>query len=245
MPRPIASRRSSLLGVLLLLALTMVLAAPASAAPAWSVGEVFVTDAGTNNHLVKLVAAQGMPDGVVPGLTAPQGVAVDDAGNVFVADKTRVVRLTNSAQWTEVGTGPMSAYGVAVDAAGDVYIADADNNRVLRVPADGGAQTEVGTGLNKPYGVAVDLLGDVYIADYGNHRVVRVPADGSGQSTVGSGLSSPDGVAVDTAGDVYIADYTARAGGQGVSRRWANHRSQQSEPAVLGRSRCLRRSAGR
>ena len=210
MSKSIAPRRASVVGVLLLLALTTVgVAAPARAVPVWSVGEVFITDAGTNNHLVKLVAAQGVPDGVVPGLTAPQGVAVDNAGGVFVADMTQVVKLTGPPfQWTVVGTGPMSAYGVAVDAAGDVYIADADNNRVLRVPADGGAQTEVGTGLNKPYGVAVDLLGDVYIADFGNHRIVRVPAGGGEQTEIGTGLAGPDGVAVDAAGDVFIADYT-------------------------------------
>ena len=97
-------------------------------------------------------------------------------------------------------------YGVAVDGAGDVFIADTGNNRVVEVPAGGGAQTTVGSGLSYPYGVAVDGAGDVFIADTCNNRVVEVPAGGGAQTTVGSGLSDPTGVAVDGAGDVFIAD---------------------------------------
>ena len=41
---------------------------------------------------------------------------------------------------------------MAVDAAGDVFIADTGNNRVVEVPAGGGAQTTMGSGLNQPWG---------------------------------------------------------------------------------------------
>jgi hypothetical protein len=63
---------------------------------------------------------------------------------------------------------------VAVDGAGDVFIADTGNDRVVRVPADGGAQTTVASGLNTPVGVAVDGGGDVFIGDSANNRVVEV-----------------------------------------------------------------------
>jgi sugar lactone lactonase YvrE len=122
-----------------------------------------------------------------------------------------------------IGTGPQIAYGpgvqttvaskglngpfgVAVDGAGDVFITDNGNNRVVKVPAAGGAQTTVGTGLNQPYGVAVDGAGDVFIADVGNNHVVEIPAGGGAQTTVGTGLNQPYGVAVDGAGDVFITD---------------------------------------
>ena len=49
--------------------------------------------------------------------------------------------------------------GVAVDAAGDVLIADAKNNRVVKVPAGGGAQTNVGSALSSPLRVAADAAG--------------------------------------------------------------------------------------
>jgi len=109
--------------------------------------------------------------------------------------------------------------GVAMDANGDVFIADTDNNRVVEVPAHGGAQVTLGDGLAEPHGLAVDGAGDVFIADTGNSRVVEVPANGGAQITLGcghqaaqclhlagSGLSQPQGVAVDGAGNAFIAD---------------------------------------
>jgi sugar lactone lactonase YvrE len=96
--------------------------------------------------------------------------------------------------------------GVAMDANGDVFVADTDNNRVVEVPANGGAQATLGDGLAQPHGLAVDGAGDVFIADTGNNRVVEVPAKGGSQITLGSGLSQPHGVAVDGAGNLFIAD---------------------------------------
>jgi sugar lactone lactonase YvrE len=63
---------------------------------------------------------------------------------------------------------------LAVDAAGDVFIADDRHNRVVEVPAGGGAQFTVGSGLNYPTGVAVDGAGDIFIADTHNNQVVEV-----------------------------------------------------------------------
>jgi DNA-binding beta-propeller fold protein YncE len=144
------------------------------------------------------------------GLYYPFGVAVDAAGDVFIADtyNSRVVKIpAGGGAQTTVGSGLNMPGGVAVDGAGDVFIADAYNSRVVEVPAGGGAQTTVGSGLSYPYGVAVDAAGDVFITDSGNNRVVEVPASGGPQTTVpASGLKYPIGVAVDGAGDVFIGD---------------------------------------
>jgi len=142
-------------------------------------------------------------------LSYPTEVAVDGAGDVFIADhnNNRVVEVqAGGGPQTTVGSGLSSPHGVAVDGAGDVFIADAGNNRVVEAPAGGGPQTTVGSGLNSPYGVTVDGAGDVFIADTYNSRVVEVPAGGGPQTTVGNGLSYPFDVAVDGAGDVFIAD---------------------------------------
>jgi hypothetical protein len=90
------------------------------------------------------------------------------------------------------------------------------NNRVLEVPAGGGAAIAIGptvngVPLNDPHGLAVDDKGNLYIADLGNNRVVMTPA-GAGAATAieptvnGIGLQNPEGVAVDGAGDLFIAD---------------------------------------
>ncbi|MGB9236960.1 MAG: hypothetical protein WCC04_21325, partial [Terriglobales bacterium] len=146
------------------------------------------------------------------GLRSPWGVAVDAAGDVFIADtgNSRVVEVpAGGGAAIVVGSGLSSPAGVAVDGAGDIFIADYGNNRVVEVAAGGGGQTTLAaSGLNHPIGVAVDGAGDVFIADSGNNRVVEVAAGGSGQTTVGAtGLNGPTGVAVDGAGNVFIADY--------------------------------------
>ena len=148
------------------------------------------------------------------GLNLPSGVAVDAAGNVYVADSfnNRVVKLAAGSATQEVlpFTGLYQPVGVAVDAAGNLYVGDKSNNRVLKLAA-GSATQEVlpFTGLYFPYGVAVDPPGNLYVADYGNGRVVEL-APGSGTQTVlpFAGLDSPIYVAVDAAGNVYVGDGT-------------------------------------
>jgi sugar lactone lactonase YvrE len=152
----------------------------------------------------------GIQTAVGSGLNGPSGVAVDEAGDVFIADtnNNRVVKvLAGGGAQTTVGSGLSFPSAAAVDGAGDVFIADFNNNRVVDVPAGGGTQLTVNTGsytLSRPYGVAVDGAGDVFITDAGNNRVLEVPAGGGAPTTVGSGLSNPHAVAVDGAGNVFI-----------------------------------------
>jgi Bacterial Ig-like domain (group 3)/NHL repeat len=188
-------------------------------APGLRMGAVQLMDNSGNLLATTFLSGQGQGPAIAfgpgaqtivgSGLNLPNGLAVDGAGNVFIADtnNNRVVEVPASGgAQTTVGSGLGSPAGVAVDGAGDVFIADTNNNRVVEVPASGGAQTTVGSGLGSPAGVAVDGAGDVFIADTNNNRVVEVPASGGAQTTVGSGLGSPAGVAVDGAGDVFIAD---------------------------------------
>jgi len=186
-------------------------------------------------------------------LNNPNGVAVDAAGNVYIADtnNNRIRKVSAGTIATVAGNGnccfggdggaaasallnnPMS---VAVDAAGDLYIADFGNQRIRKVSAAGTITTVAGNGtagyagdggpatgaeLNGPYGVAVDSSGNIYIGDTSNLRVRKV--DGSGNITTyagngsygfsgdggpatSAGVYQPGGLAFDLAGNLYIAD---------------------------------------
>jgi serine/threonine-protein kinase len=157
------------------------------------------------------------PAAVLPftGLSSPRGVAVDTAGNVYLADSGngRVLELVVGASSPTAlpfaGLGGPS--GVAVDGTGTVYVTNVGNNRVLKLTAGSSSTTELTfTGLNNPLtspdGVAVDSAGTVYVTD-GANRVLKLPA-GSSNPTVPpfTGLSNPIGVAVDTAGNLYVSD---------------------------------------
>jgi sugar lactone lactonase YvrE len=152
-------------------------------------------------------------------LSAPAGVAVDGAGNVYIADSgnNRVVELP----WAGSGYGPQTTLpiaglinpmGLAVDAAGDLFIASNGNDRVFKLPwtSNGfGPQIKVGTGLTGPSAVAVDTNGGVYITDTLDERIDFLEWTGAGfaaEQGIGSYHPGPMAIAVDGAGDVYFTD---------------------------------------
>jgi uncharacterized protein (TIGR03437 family) len=183
-------------------------------------------------------------------LGGPAGIALDSAGNLYIADayNYRVRKVSANGVITTVagnGTagysgdnGPAtsaqlrSIYGVAVDSAGNLYIADTDNNRIREV-SKGTITTLAGTGtvgysgdngpatsarFSSPWSVAVDSAGSLYIADLFNNALRKVSGGtittiaGGGAGFSGGGpvngvaLTAPNGVTVDAAGNLYIAD---------------------------------------
>jgi DNA-binding beta-propeller fold protein YncE len=166
-----------------------------------------VTQAGTS-----YVAANPVVALVSTGLSAPEGVAVDAAGNVYMADYNNSaikewVAATNTVT-TLVSTGLFDPADVAVDGSGNVFITDHKNNAIKEwVAASKTVSTLVSTGLNGPDGLALDASGNVYFADSNSSTIKEwVKATGTVTTLVSSGLFSPSGVAVDVVGNVYIAD---------------------------------------
>ena len=140
------------------------------------------------------------------GFNFPGAVAVDGAGDVFVADtgNNAVKEILPGGTIKTIGSGFNTPEGVAVDRFGDVLVADTGNNAV-KVVFPNGAISTIGSGFSDPIGVAVDRAGDVFVADYGHNAVKEIQVGGAIR-TIGSGFSRPFGVALDAAGDVYVAD---------------------------------------
>jgi formylglycine-generating enzyme required for sulfatase activity len=163
-----------------------------------------VTPGGVVTTLAGLAGSWGSADGTgsAAQFKGPYGVAVDSAGNVYVADtySSTIRKVTPGGVVTTPaglagstgsadGTGSAARFngpqGVAVDSAGNVYVADTDNNTIRKVTPGGVVTTLAGlagssgstdgTGslarFGQPFGVAVDSVGNVYVADSGNHTI--------------------------------------------------------------------------
>ena len=227
-------------------------------------GNLYVADSGNSTIrkvtgsgvVTTLAGSAGQPGSADNPVSAaryysPNGVALDSAGDVYVADTYNstirkvtsdggVTTLAGSAGQSGSADGTNNTaqfnfpYGVAVDNAGNVYVADSGNNTIRKVTRDGVVTTLAGNAgqpgstdgangvalFNYPSGVAVDIAGNVYVADTGNNTIRKVTSGGvvttlagnPGQSGSADGAGNaasfylPNGVAVDNAGNVYVAD---------------------------------------
>jgi hypothetical protein len=148
----------------------------------------------------------GAPSGAV--FNQPQSMAVDGAGNIFIADTGNcIVRKVS-----KIGNTVSTVAGVAPTGG-------AAN---CGMGTDGGAATS--SILSQPSSVALDAAGNLYIADTGNNAIRMVSAatgkigtvagnldaapafDGDGGLATSAHLNGPKGVAVDGFGNIYIAD---------------------------------------
>lgn len=179
-----------------------------------SSGNIYIAD--SHNHRVRKVAGGVITTVAGTGtagfsgdggqaasaqLALPLAVALDSAGNLYIADTNnqRIRRVAGSTITTVAGDGE------------ELYA------------GDGGAATAAA--LDSPTGVAADTTGKIYIADRHNQRIRMVDATGNITTLVGSGavtfaggysgdggnataalLAKPSGVSVDGAGNIYIAD---------------------------------------
>jgi len=182
----------------------------------------------------------------------PQAVALDAAGEIYVADtgNNTIRRVSPSGVVTTLaglarrvgsadGQGSAARFnypcGVAVDSAGNIYVAELYNSTIRKVTPAGAVTTLAGqTGVfgcadgkggaakfDGPISITVDAADDVYVADFFNNAIRKVTATGvvttlAGQRTYQTGSADgkgsgaqfyhPCGLTVDSTGNVYVAD---------------------------------------
>jgi len=184
-------------------------------APGLRTGMLQITDTAGNPIFESAIFGQGQgpavsildSNSIGSGLNAPQGVAVDRAGDIFIADtgNNRVVEVpAGGGPQTTVGSGLNGPQGVAVDGVGNVFITDSGNRRLVKIPAGGGAQTTLANGAY--LFVAVDGKDNLFLTQmqsYGVAGVQEIPAGGGAPVALGSNLYEATGVTVDGAGDVF------------------------------------------
>ncbi len=133
------------------------------------------------------------------GLVDPQGLALDQNGNLYISDpdnnRIRMVAASTGIITTFAGTGTAGfsgdggpanqamlhfPQGIAFDPAGDLIIADVGNNRLRRVTPNGVITTIAGNGTNA--------------------------SSGNGGSATAAGLFEPFAVTVDSTGNIFVIE---------------------------------------
>ena len=182
-------------------------------------GNLYVADGGDNNSIRKIgldgvsTTLAGAVEGYAEGLgkaasfNTPSGLAVDWAGNLYVADtgNNAIRKITPDGKVSTLAgdglagdrdgrgaaarfNGPIS---VAVDGDGVVYVTDTYNDRIRRIAPNGDVTTIAGGSragkadgpaaqalFDLPTGLAVAANGDLYIADTGNHAIRKLDKNG-------------------------------------------------------------------
>ena len=194
-----------------------------------SAGTIYIADTGNNmirkisGGTITLFAGTGNANysgdngpALNAELSGPTGVAVDSAGNLYIADTNNnlIRKVDKSGNITSYvgGTGPTARSlnhptGVWIDAANVLYISDTGNRRIAKFAnnvftniagnqsvgfsGDGGPATRAM--LNNPVGIAVDSAGNLYIADANNSRIRKVTTDGNIVTIAGKGGASYSG----------------------------------------------------
>jgi DNA-binding beta-propeller fold protein YncE len=174
-----------------------------------------------HEHDTQLTADRERPFALpFTGLRLPHSVAVDGAGNVYVAENrtNQVIKLAADSRTQTVlpftgldlfwgGAANGSIDRLAVDAAGNVYVGDQGHNRVVKLAAGSNTQSVLPfSALGTPHGVAVDTAGSVYVVDSTHEKVLKLAAGSNTQSVLPpfGRWVSPSDVAVDAAGNVYV-----------------------------------------
>lgn len=212
-----------------------------------------ITSAGVVSTLAGTVGSAGSSDGTgaAARFNQPGGVALDGAGNLYVADagNATIRKITAAGVVTTLAgdpaargnvdaTGSSARFshpaGLALDGAGNVFVADSFTHTIRKITPAGVVTTFAGSNaatgsadgaatvarFSRPTGVAVDASGAVYVADTGNHTIRKITTSGAvgtlaglpgvsgANDGTGSGasFSQPAGLVVDASGTVFVAD---------------------------------------
>ncbi|HTQ27514.1 MAG TPA: NHL repeat-containing protein [Puia sp.] len=190
-------------------------------------GNLYVADFG--NNMIRKISPTGSVSTLAGNGTAgsangagnaatfdgPTGIAVDQIGNVYVADYTNnLIRLISSSGVVRTlagsgtagstnGVATLASFnnpaGITVDAGGNAYVADSRNQLIRMISPSAVVTTLAGTGqlgyadgpastaaFDFPFGIALDASGNVFVAEQGSQTIREISTSGVVSTFAGS-----------------------------------------------------------
>jgi ATP-dependent protease HslVU (ClpYQ) peptidase subunit len=187
----------------------------------------------------------------------PTGIAVDDSGNVYVADVSNhkirkitpagvVTTFAGSSAGFADGTGTAAQFNnpanVALDASGNVYVVDSGNSKIRKITPEGVVSTFAGSSagfadgtgtsaqFSNPQGITIDASGNVYIADTSNQKIRKITPTGVVTTFAGSDYGDVDGTGT-SAQFKYPYGVAVDASGNVYVADRSNHKIRKITPA--------------
>lgn len=161
-------------------------------------------------------------------INGPAGIAIDNNGNIFIAEFSgdRISKFDKNGTFVKAfgsigtGNGQMEQpFAIATDSQGNVFVVDNKNSRVQKFDNDGNYVSQFGTAgagngqFNNPIGIAIDAADNIYVVDQNNDRVQKFTAGGVFIRVFGTSgtptLRNPRYITVDTQANVYVGDGSA------------------------------------
>ncbi len=219
---------------------------------------------GTCGVIVSTFAGSGLSgyqdgSGSAARFAYPQGVAVDTAGSIYIADAAnhRIRKITasgvvapfagSSVAGSTNGTGAAAQFsyptGIAIDSANNIFVSDSEG-LIRKITPVGVVTTLAGAAasgfvdadgtaarFNSPQGLAVDNQGNVYVADTGNNRIRKITPAGTVSTLAGSGTGGFANGTGTAAQFDSPSDVSVDVAGVVYVSDWLNNRIRKITPA--------------
>ena len=154
-------------------------------------------------------------------LNEPYGMAFDNSGNLYVANRggNSISKFDTSGLYVSNITSNLNVpTGIAFDSSGNLYVANQDGNSISKFNASGGFVSNITTNLNYPLGIAFDSSGNLYAANHFVSTISKFDGSGAYINSISTHLDGPWGIAFDSLGNLYASNNGSNANINEISK---------------------------
>jgi hypothetical protein len=178
------------------------------------VKQVLAVANSSNNSVTLYAGGQNAPVATIQnGVTNPQSLVFDAAGDLFVASQpgsvTDYTPPYNGLPST-IAIGVNHPQALALDNRGNLFVANGSGSNTVTEysPPYGGAPTAtISAGVDDPVSLGLDFSGNLFVANQASNTVTEYAPPYTGTpTTIANGLYGPNSLAIDSRGNVFVSN---------------------------------------